>query len=295
MGYKDILGKILYRPIRQYNINKIKKYYKNSQITGKEIEKPKKEDKILIIAPHIDDETIGLGGYLLKYGNKSMDIVYLTDSNNSNTDSDNIGKIRKEEAINLKGFTGINNIEILPIPNGKVEGYEADCENRLEKIILENRYNKIFTVSPIDAHSEHRWVTERLYKIISDFDFIEKIYLYEVSNLLPNFLVNSYLPMDVNLLNTKFKLYDIFQSQLKDMDFDIYNSLNRGKGIAIGKYSCEFFTEFNSKEFKDFMVKIKLDNIENIIPYRIGNNRSFYKVIENENKAQEEYKKLLKI
>ena len=293
MGYKDILGKILYRPIRFNNINKIKKFYKNSKITASKLKKPNSDDRILVLAPHIDDETIGMGGYLLNYG-EFIDLIYLTDSNNSNTDSEKIGEIRKKEAIKIKDITKIKNLEIFPVPNGLVKGYEEDCENRLKKIILENKYNKIFTVSPIDAHVEHRWVTERLFKVVRDFDFIDEIYLYEVSNLLPNFLINSYLPMDKNIFDKKAELYNIFQSQLKDMDFDIYNSLNRGKGIAMGEYSCEFFTKLNLNEFIEFMEKLDLDDIQKIIPYRIGNNRSFYKVINNEDKAQEEYKRLLK-
>src|SRR5690625_6053171 len=63
----------------------------------------------------------------------------------------------------------------------------------------------------------------------------------------------------------KAELYNIFQSQLKDMDFDIYNSLNRGKGIAMGEYSCEFFAKLNLNEFIEFMEKLDLDDIQKII------------------------------
>ena len=34
--------------------------------------------RILVLAPHADDETIGCGGFLLKYG-KQCDVVLLTD------------------------------------------------------------------------------------------------------------------------------------------------------------------------------------------------------------------------
>ncbi len=38
-------------------------------------------DNIVVFSPHVDDETIGLGGTIIKYGKlgKNMTLVYLTD------------------------------------------------------------------------------------------------------------------------------------------------------------------------------------------------------------------------
>ena len=38
----------------------------------------KPDDRVLLLAPHPDDETIGCGGFLLKYGSQ-CDVVLLTD------------------------------------------------------------------------------------------------------------------------------------------------------------------------------------------------------------------------
>ena len=40
-------------------------------------------DKILVVAPHPDDETIGLGGLLLLYG-EQIDVLVLTDGSKGN-------------------------------------------------------------------------------------------------------------------------------------------------------------------------------------------------------------------
>ena len=53
----------------------------------------KKTDKILIVSPHPDDETIGCGGLLAKYG-PQCDILMLTDGR--------LGNIEKYKDTNLR-------------------------------------------------------------------------------------------------------------------------------------------------------------------------------------------------
>ena len=100
MDFKDIIAKILYYPIKIKNIIEIKKYYKNMEIDFNKIEKldsKKHLYKSLIIAPHIDDETIGLGGFLYNnINNEYVDLLYMTDSGGSvNKTNENIKKISK--------------------------------------------------------------------------------------------------------------------------------------------------------------------------------------------------------
>lgn len=54
-------------------------YFKFKKGDGKEEEISfSKGEKILVLAPHVDDETIGLGGSLLKYSRKDtpLSLVY---------------------------------------------------------------------------------------------------------------------------------------------------------------------------------------------------------------------------
>lgn len=294
MGFKDSLARVLYRPICMYNIIKINAFYSKFKPDAKEISAPLEHDRILIIVPHVDDETIGMGGYLAEYGNKQIDIIYLTDSGKSESDVSNIVEVRKEEARSLLESLGLNSFKILAIPNGSVAGYEEYAEEELEKTIKVNGYNKIFTVSPFDAHNEHRWTTQRLAGIVDRLEGIDNIYLYEVSNLLPSGLINTYFSMNSKILKSKSQLYKLFESQFKTMDFKVFELLNKGKGKAIGKNSAEFFMDLKPNEFKAMMDEIENLDMDNVLPYRIGNNRSFYKVIGNEDRAQSEYRKIFK-
>ena len=147
--------------------------------------------------------------------------------------------MRKEESRSLLESLGLNNLKILEIPNGSVSGYEKYAEEELEKTIKANGYNKIFTVSPFDAHNEHRWTTQRLAGIVDRLEGIDNIYLYEVSNLLPMGLINTYFSMNNKVLESKSQLYGFFESQFKTMDFKVFELLNKGKGKSI---DCLLYT-----------------------------------------------------
>lgn len=294
MGFKDNLARVLYRPICMYNIIKINAFYSKFKLDAKEISAPLEGDRILIIVPHVDDETVGMGGYLAAYGNKQIDIIYLTDSGKSESDINNIDEVRKEESRSLLESLGLNNLKILEIPNGSVSGYEKYAEEELEKTIKANGYNKIFTVSPFDAHNEHRWTTQRLAGIVDRLEGIDNIYLYEVSNLLPMGLINTYFSMNNKVLESKSQLYGFFESQFKTMDFKVFELLNKGKGKSIDEYSAEFFVDLKPNEFKKMMDELENFDMDNVLPYRIGNNRSFYKVIGNEDRAQREFREIFK-
>lgn len=78
------------------------------------------------------------------------------------------------------------------------------------------------------------------------------------------------------------------------MDFNVFSKLNKYKGLSINENEpIEFYTKLSTKEYIKLLEIFKNINIEDIIPYRIGNHRSFYKVVNNEYKAQKSFDKLL--
>ena len=295
MDFKDLLGKLLYCPIKFKNIRDIKKLYKINKTSNNKVEEINigKNEKTLIISPHVDDETIGIGGFLLnnKENNNNVDLLYMTDSGGSLGKGTKEVKItRKEEAFKLQELLKLNKVIILNVENNNDEGYNEFAFEELEKILNMGNYKNIFIVSPFDSHVEHRWVNKILGNILKVNNFKYDIYLYEVSNLLPFGLVNFYSSIDVN---EKSKLYTIFESQKYTMDFDIFNQLNKYKGKLIGiENGVELFCKLNSTDYLNIINVVEDYNIQEILPYRIGNHRSFYKVINNEKIAQEKYEKI---
>ncbi|MDO5754955.1 MAG: PIG-L family deacetylase [Tissierellia bacterium] len=266
MSIKDCLAKVLYHPIRWYNLYQIKKIYHGSL----ELERISLCDlgRTLVVAPHVDDETIGMGALM---GKINYDVLYMTDSGKGLKGS---AEVRKQEGKNLHALLKCGKIYFLDGENMNLQKDESRLKKELEEILPQ--YDSIFTVSYIDNHPDHRQTT----KIIADLMPKGKIYLYEVSNLLPFQLINTYYPMDEEDFLLKKQLYDCFPSQ-STMDFSIFQDLNRGKGSMLDVAGAEFFRKISSERLKE-EIKDFGDTIEERYPYRIGNQRNFYKTLRNE-------------
>ncbi|MDL2310521.1 PIG-L family deacetylase [Peptostreptococcaceae bacterium OttesenSCG-928-C18] len=297
MGIKDILAKVLYYPIKFKNIGEIKKIYREHQINNpnlQELDLNKDFKNILVLAPHVDDETIGMGGILTKNisNNSTVDLLYMTDSGGSlGNENKDTAKERQIESAVLKERLHLNELTILDVKNNNVNEFNEYAINELTRILKTKDYNNIFIVSLFDAHIEHRWCNFILSTVLKDLEFRGNIYLYEVSNILPFSMVNAY--KEINL-EEKNILYDIFDSQKHTMDFDIFSQLNKYKGLSIGiNNPVEFFCRLNKAEYLKLNTIIKNNNIEEKLIYRIGNHRSFYKVSNNEKKLQEFYDNIL--
>ena len=74
--------------------NKLKDYYINVSTQKLNIDK---EDKILVVAPHPDDETLGAGGLLALYNH--CDVIVVTDGRMGNPEwnADKTVRVREKE------------------------------------------------------------------------------------------------------------------------------------------------------------------------------------------------------
>ena len=272
---KEQLARVLRGPIRLYNEGLIHKLY-NKKFSLKPIAE---KEKNLVLVPHVDDETIGMGAYLLK-SSKEHILCYSTDSGGSLSahNYEDTVKERSREALRIAKELNIKRVEFLGVGEDRfIEEAELKKE-KLKQIIIEEQFDRIFTVSPYDAHPIHRQTTGLLLSMIDDIPEHCRIVFYEVSNLMPAHWVNSYAAMNRELFLRKRNLYSFFPSQDKTMDFDIFQRLNRRKGKVLenGSYAAEYFCDLSKEEFKERMESLsELD----LPKYRIGNHRSFRKTV----------------
>lgn len=173
-----------------------------------------KQDKILIIAPHPDDESIGCGGLLLKYGSQ-CDVICLTDGRQGQGDITpcRLSKVRKYEFAEAMKNVGINKSRMLNIEDGTLCAH-LFCLNDID---LSN-YTKIFVTGRSDKHPDHTAALVSLRNAIQmqNIEIIET-YEYEVHH---NVDVSTHYLNITNLVDEKSALISIYKSQIKNYPFD---------------------------------------------------------------------------
>jgi len=175
----------------------------------------KREDSILIVAPHPDDECIGAGGILAKYP-LQCDVIVLTDGRQGQGASlpEIEREIRAKEFADEMKRAGIDNYRMLGIEDGTLL-WHTDCMNNIDL----STYTKIFVTDIHDDHPDHvaasRCVLNALW--LQKNTYIE-VYCYEVHT--PMHAPTHYLDI-TDAIDEKKRFIRYHQSQLKEIPYDL--------------------------------------------------------------------------
>lgn len=173
-------------------------------------------DKILIIAPHPDDECIGPGGILCLYPSQCS-VLVLSDGREGLEDViPEIGKeIRKAEFIQEMQFIGISDYQMLDYKDGTLLQH-TDCLQNIDLSI----YTKIFVTGSHDNHPDHTAAYISLCQALHKQQIRNvDIYLYEIHAPLRN---ATHMLDITSVINKKQRLISFHQSQIKRMPYDRY-------------------------------------------------------------------------
>lgn len=108
--------------------------------------------RILIVAAHPDDYELGMAGTIKKHISEGDSVVSIIMSN-----GEAIGKanIRKLEAVKSAKYLGIERVYFLNLKDTKISSGISSIR-KIEKIIEENKIDRIYTHSSRDIHQDHR-------------------------------------------------------------------------------------------------------------------------------------------
>ncbi len=224
--------------------------------------KIKEGEKALCIAPHPDDESIGMGGVLAKYKD-NFDVICLTDGSKGikNQDTQSIVQTRIIEFENAQKVAGIKNYRNLGIADREVcNSYETFSQ------IDTKKYDYIFIPNLIDTHYDHRACFIHLQKMLREKKHKPnlKILFYEVWGALssPNVLVEI-----TDVVQTKAEMIKCYKSQLERKDYlNAILGLNKYRGLTKNIEYSEAFWLLDCKEvlklYDEFFSDIK-EQIDN--------------------------------
>lgn len=170
--------------------------------------------KVLILAPHQDDEAIGCGGTILQLAGQGTSIktVFLTNGAELSNCVESIA-IRNEEAkCAAKTYGG--DVEFLGIDNISMEIQERTLERLVA--LLDNSWDAVFTVWPLDQPPKHRLCAYIVGRCLARSGYEGPVYLYAVhTDLLPNYYTDI-----TRTVGDKQELIRVYRSQLKAQAYD---------------------------------------------------------------------------
>jgi LmbE family N-acetylglucosaminyl deacetylase len=186
-------------------------------------------ERVLVLAPHMDDETIGCGGTLALHARAGahVAVVFLTDGRNG---GGGIGALsgaarqrkqleltetRKQEAEHALKTIGIADMRCVGICDGELGGAIEAAAEQLRDILREIQPEIVYVPMFVDQHSDHRAANDVLLSAAAELPFSFTCAGYEVwTPLFPNCIVR--IDSTVALKEAALKHY---ASQLQDGDY----------------------------------------------------------------------------
>jgi len=161
--------------------------------------------RVLVLAPHFDDEVFGCGGLLAQLAESEAEIrvLYLTDSSGGEEiteDREAYAARRRAEAQRGLDILKIPHLEALTIPDGALTASIDTAAEAIRRVIVEHNPDLLLSVSPCEITSDHQAAFASLHRALSGMrsgtDLYEimsvcRIFLYEVNHPLhPDVLID---------------------------------------------------------------------------------------------------------
>ncbi|MGM0520142.1 MAG: PIG-L deacetylase family protein [Campylobacterota bacterium] len=216
--------------------------------------------KVLVVAVHPDDETLGCGGTLLKHKDNGDEINWLICTKlNSNIKSFLTREKEIETVSNLYNFDSVHKLEL---ETTKVDEYSmSELISKISLAINKVQPNIIYLPFKTDVHSDHRKIFEAAYSCTKSFryPFIEKIYMMEtlsetefaVSSKEDSFIPNVFVDIS-DYFDKKVKILNVYKSELGEHPFP--RSIKNIEALSIlrgATSNCQYAESFQLiKEIK---------------------------------------------
>jgi LmbE family N-acetylglucosaminyl deacetylase len=189
-------------------------------------------NKIMVVAPHPDDETLGCGGTLLRHISDGDEVYWLICT--TITESQGFTKKRIEErkeeielVANMFGFYGYKQLkfkttELDQVPRNALVGAIAEY-------IKEIKPHTLYLPFRNDVHSDHAYVFDSSVACTKSFryPYVKNVCVYETLSETEfglrtddgGFKPNMWVDISGGFLDKKLEIMDIYKSEIGDFPF----------------------------------------------------------------------------
>jgi len=214
-------------------------------------------NKVLVIAVHPDDETLGCGGTLCKHKDNGDEIHWLIATDIKESDGYNASKIEKrdEEILKVGDLYGFSSVNKLGLSTTKVDEHSmSELISIISPVVNKIRPNIIYLPFKGDAHSDHKCIFEATYSCTKSFryPFIKKIYMMEtlsetefsLSSKEDSFVPNVFVDIS-RYVDKKIELMSIYKSEIGKHPFPRSDKNIRALATYRGATSgCDYAESF---------------------------------------------------
>lgn len=223
------------RRLRRWFENKIHNYHLPDLIKPQPL-KIKPTDKLCILAPHADDETIGCGGLLALYGSQ-CDVILLTDGSHGG-DRNRPEEVRREREAEFEEVMQYFDVHFYQFVRAQ-DGSLIESYRLFQKLDLSG-YDYIFMPHRTDSHKDHVVVPAFFDRLRKENSRVTgKPVYYEIWGAMP--MPTHYLDIS-DVVEKKKEAIGLYHSQ-SNIDYaDRILSLNHYRGIRHNVAYEEDFT-----------------------------------------------------
>ncbi|MBX6424296.1 PIG-L deacetylase family protein [Thermosulfurimonas sp. F29] len=192
----------------------------------------------LVISPHPDDETLGMGGTLALAARKNypITVIIVTDGALGGDPG-----AREKECLKALKTLGVPKVRFLRFPDRGLYDRFSELRETLTGILQKETWATVFLPSPFEFHPDHRATFWAGLEVLLSEKFPGSVWLYEISRQAE---VNRLIDIG-GVLETKIRAVRCYSSQLAHNDYlKISLALNRLRSYTvspIGVKWCEGF------------------------------------------------------
>jgi LmbE family N-acetylglucosaminyl deacetylase len=212
---------------------------------------------VIVISAHPDDETLGVGGTILKHVANGDNVYWLIVTNviESYGFSKERVESRQMEIREVGKLLGICKTFMLNYPTMTLSSSSLiNMIPEISSIFSEVQPQIIYTLNRSDAHSDHRVVFDAVLACTKSFryPFVKKILMYECISetefapaLSENVFIPNYFVDITEYLQIKLEIMKVFESEIGEHPFprslENIKSLAHFRGASVGVGYAEAF------------------------------------------------------
>ena len=204
--------------------------------------------KILAVAPHPDDETLGCGGALFRHKAEGDDIYWLiiTGISQEGGWQEKVVKKRDNEIDAVAEKYGFSDVFNLRLPTTKMDTLPvSDLIEEISNVYKKVEPDIIYMPFAYDVHTDHQIIAKALQSTLKWFRYphIKKVYMYETPsetefNFVENRVFRPNLFVNISLyIDDKIEVMEIYGNEMGEYPFPRSEKTLRALAILRGSQS----------------------------------------------------------